>query len=61
MKYNLSDITDILPHRDPFLFVDRIIELIPGDRITAEKIFSPDEWFFKGHFPGRPILPGVIT
>jgi 3-hydroxyacyl-[acyl-carrier-protein] dehydratase len=53
-------IESIIPHRHPFLFVDEVLELDPGVRIVARKIFHDDEWFFEGHFPGRPIVPGVI-
>jgi 3-hydroxyacyl-[acyl-carrier-protein] dehydratase len=53
-------IESIIPHRDPFLFVDEVLELDPGARIVARKVFRDDEWFFEGHFPGRPIAPGVI-
>jgi len=51
---------DILPHRPPFLFVDRITELEPGVRAVGHWKLSGDEWFFPGHFPGRPTLPGVL-
>jgi len=53
-------IESIIPHRDPFLFLDEIIELEPGSRAVARKLARPDEWFFAGHFPDRPIMPGVI-
>jgi 3-hydroxyacyl-[acyl-carrier-protein] dehydratase len=59
--YNTSGIKKILPHRSPFLFVDRIIDLRSGDKIVAEKDLSPDECFFAGHFPGNPIMPGVLV
>ena len=49
-----------LPHRYPFLLVDRVEELVPGERIVAIKAVSINEPFFPGHFPGRPIMPGVL-
>jgi 3-hydroxyacyl-[acyl-carrier-protein] dehydratase len=53
-------IESIIPHRDPFLFLDEVTELEPGKRVVARRFVRPDEWFFPGHFPGRPIMPGVI-
>jgi len=53
-------IESIIPHRDPFLFVDEVLELEPGVRVVARKTFQEDEWYFAGHFPGRPIVPGVV-
>ncbi len=50
----------ILPHRYPFLLVDRIISLEPGKRIVGLKNITINEPFFQGHFPGRPIMPGVL-
>jgi 3-hydroxyacyl-[acyl-carrier-protein] dehydratase len=51
---------DVLPHRPPFLFVDRVTQLEPGVRAVGHWKLSGDEWFFSGHFPGRPTLPGVL-
>ena len=52
--------TELIPHRPPFLFVDEILELIPGESARARWYVDPAAEFFKGHFPGNPILPGVI-
>jgi len=51
---------DLLPHRPPFLFVDEILELDPGRSARGTWRLTGDEWFFPGHFPGRPTLPGVL-
>lgn len=50
-----------LPHRYPFLLVDRVLECVPGERITAIKNVTINEPFFSGHFPHRPVMPGVLT
>ena len=55
-----EQIEEILPHRDPFLFLDEVTALEPGARVVARKQVREDEWFLTGHFPGRPIMPGVI-
>src|SRR6059036_180534 len=54
-------IKKLLPHRYPFLFVDRIIELKPLERIVGIKQVSINESFFQGHFPGAPVMPGVLV
>jgi len=58
--FGITDIERILPHRSPFLFVDRVVEVATGKRIKAEKDIEKDACFFSGHFPGRPIMPGVL-
>jgi len=59
-SFELEDILPILPHRPPFLFVDRVTQLDPGKSIVAERALRAEEAFFAGHFPGQPIMPGVL-
>ena len=54
------DPTELLPHRPPFLLVDTIDEIVPGTSARGRWRLTGDEWFFSGHFPGRPTLPGVL-
>ena len=60
MKLDIDEIKKLIPHRNPFLFVDTCEIIVSGEHGRSEKIFSESEYFFKGHFPGNPIVPGVI-
>lgn len=60
ISLNTQDIMQILPHRYPMLMVDRVDEMVPGERIVARKNVSVNEEIFQGHFPGNPTFPGVL-
>lgn len=57
---NKEQIKEVIPHRDPFIMIDAITELKPGYSATALKYVNEDEPHFKGHFPGSPVMPGVL-
>ena len=54
-------IMELIPHRPPFLLVDEIVELEPGSRVLGRREIRADDWWFPGHFPERPVMPGVLT
>lgn len=58
--FTIQEIQNLLPHRYPFLLVDRIIDYVPGEKAVGIKNVTVNEPFFQGHFPGRPIMPGVL-
>jgi 3-hydroxyacyl-[acyl-carrier-protein] dehydratase len=57
---NKEAIEAIIPHRDPFMLIDEITQLDPGKHVVALKHLKEDEYWFKGHFPGHPVQPGVL-
>jgi len=60
IKMDLQRILELIPHRYPFLMIDRVKECEPRKRVVAVKNVSANEPYFQGHFPGRPIMPGVL-
>jgi 3-hydroxyacyl-[acyl-carrier-protein] dehydratase len=60
LNFDVEKIMELLPHRYPFLLVDRVIEIEPGVGLSAIKNVTVNEPFFQGHFPGQPIMPGVL-
>jgi 3-hydroxyacyl-[acyl-carrier-protein] dehydratase len=53
-------IMEMIPHRDPFLMIDKVVDVVANERATGIKQVSADEYYFRGHFPTRPVMPGVL-
>ena len=59
-QLDIQRIMEMIPHRHPFLMIDRVIDVVANERATGIKNVSIDEYYFKGHFPARPVMPGVL-
>lgn len=60
-KMNKEQIKKVIPHREPMLMIDEILDMVPGESIRAKLYLDPELAYFKGHFPGAPVMPGVLT
>ena len=60
-RFEIQDIIRILPHRYPFILIDKIVEMKPGESLVAIKNVTINEPFFPGHFPSQPVMPGVLS
>lgn len=60
MEFDINAIKGMIPHRYPFLLVDRVIDVVPGESATGIKCVTSNEPFFPGHFPDKPVMPGVL-
>lgn len=61
VNLGIKEIKEIIPHRYPFLLIDRVIYMEPGKKVVAVKNVTANEYFFQGHFPEEPVMPGVLT
>jgi 3-hydroxyacyl-[acyl-carrier-protein] dehydratase len=59
-QIDLQRIMEMIPHRDPFLMIEKVVDVVANERATGIKNLSIDEYYFKGHFPARPVMPGVL-
>jgi|SRR5579862_976067 len=60
VEVDLKGIKQMIPHREPFLLIDKVVDVVRGVSATGVKLVTPEEWFFKGHFPRWPVMPGVL-
>jgi len=59
-EIDLQRVMEMIPHRDPFLMIDKVVDAVKNERATGIKMVSIDEYYFRGHFPTRPVMPGVL-
>ena len=59
-ELDINKVMEYLPHRYPFLLIDKVIDYVPGETLTAIKNVTINEPFFQGHYPGKPVMPGVL-
>jgi 3-hydroxyacyl-[acyl-carrier-protein] dehydratase len=60
IEIGLERVLEMIPHRDPFLMIDKVVDAVANERATGIKDVTADEYYFKGHFPARPVMPGVL-
>ena len=60
LEIDRQRIMEMIPHRDPFLMIDKVVDVVANERATGIKHVSADEYYFRGHFPTRPVMPGVL-
>ena len=60
LEIDRQRLMEMIPHRDPFLMIDKVVDVVKNERAVGIKNVSPDEYYFRGHFPSRPVMPGVL-
>jgi 3-hydroxyacyl-[acyl-carrier-protein] dehydratase len=60
LEFDRQRVMEMIPHRDPFLMIDKVVDVVKNERAVGIKNVSPDEYYFRGHFPSRPVMPGVL-
>jgi 3-hydroxyacyl-[acyl-carrier-protein] dehydratase len=60
LEIDRQRLMEMIPHRDPFLMIDKVVDVVKNERAVGIKNVSPDEYYFRGHFPTRPVMPGVL-